>query len=201
MPTRPVLRHGDIFATQGTGPVIWLSRKLTRPSTDRGHFGLIADYAPWERNGRGDYVILESLSGWGVVVGRLSQYAHTEIEIYRPRLNLPPADDEWLRRRACTEASRLGRSRYEYLFVFKLLLGALTLLLRGKLPPWRAAELPYVRNSRLACTEVVNEGWRGAGCPIVPPGVAPIPSAFREALDGGRISLIYKGIMEETDGR
>jgi hypothetical protein len=176
------LRHGDIGATKGKGLVGWLSRKLLWPASDRLHFFLIGDYVPWED----DYVIFTSTASKGITVGRLSWHPLEEVEIYRP-----PWPVARLGRRAVYELTRHGMDPYDYVLIVKLALGALRLLLTGKLPPWRPRDFKYGRDSRFLCTEAANEAWRAVGYPIVADGVCPLPAAFKEAEMAGKIRRIY----------
>ena len=178
----PELYPGDIAACRGKGPLLWLSQHLIKPKTDRVHFFVIGDFIPWDN----DYVILESISK-GITVGRLSFYRPQDLEIYRVNI------ENWqeLGRKASTELTRYGRARYDFLLFLELGLGALTLLLRGKLPPWKPEQFPYGRNAKFICTEAANKGWREIGHPIVPKGVVPIPSAFIQALHEERIQKIF----------
>jgi len=183
----PRLLPGDIAGVKGRGLLLWASQRLVKPKTDRLHFFVIGDYLPWDD----DYVILEST--WkGITVGRLSFYKHEELEIYR--VNLDPrlrGLHMELRRRAAAELSRVGRAHYDYILIIQLLLGALVLLLKGKLPPWQSGEFPYGRDKSYICTEAAAESWRAVGHPIIPKGVVPTPAAFRQALMDNRMRIIF----------
>jgi len=187
----PILYLADIGATRGSGPLLWLSQHLIEPKTDRIHFFIIGDYLPWDN----DYVILESI-GKGIAVGRLSFYKPEDVEIYRVvldhdrRLGMLRSE---LRKRAAAELTRVGRARYDYILIVQLAFGALTLLLRGKLPPWRPEQFPYGRDKKYICTEGAAEAWRAVGHPIIPPGVVPLPAGFAQALQEGRIRKIFPG--------
>ncbi|MBA7704024.1 hypothetical protein ES703_112822 [subsurface metagenome] len=176
----PRLFPADIGATRGKGLLLWVSKNLIEPKTDRVHFFLIGDYLPWDD----DYVILESI-GKGIAVGRLSFYKPEEVEIYRVNIGTDP---RWrdlqrqLRRRAAAELTRVGRARYDYILYLQLIAGALYLLLRGKLPPWRAKDFPYGRNKDYICTEAANAAWRAVGHPIIKPGEVPLPAGYKQAL-------------------
>ena len=185
----PRLFPADIGATRGKGPLLWFSKNLIEPKTDRVHFFLIGDYLPWDN----DYVILESI-GKGIAVGRLSFYDPEEVEIYRvnlsPDARLRRVNDE-LRKRVAAEMTRVGRARYDYILIIQIALGALYLLLRGNLPPWKPEQFPYGRNRAYICTEAANFGWRAVSHPIIPPGVVPLPAGYKQALIERRIRKIF----------
>ncbi len=185
----PRLFPADIGATRGKGPLLWFSQHLLEPKTDRIHFFIIGDYLPWDD----DYVILESI-GKGIAVGRLSFYKPEDVEIYRVNLGhgpLVPKLAHELRRRVAAELTRVGRARYDYILYIQLILGALSLLLRGKLPPWKPEQVPYGRNKAYICTEAARYGWRAVGHPIFPEGVAPTPSAFKQALIEKKMRMVF----------
>ena len=193
----PILYPADIGATRGSGPLLWLSQHLIEPKTDRIHFFIIGDYLPWDD----DYVILESI-GKGIAVGRLSFYKPEDVEIYRVVLSETPEqrlgnrkveEIHEVRKRAAAELTRVGRARYDYILIAQVVLGALTLLLRGKLPPWRPEQFPYGRDQKYICTEVASEAWRAVGHHIIPPGVVPLPAGFAQALQEGLINKIFHG--------
>ena len=185
----PRLFPADIGATRGKGPLLWFSQSLIEPKTDRVHFFLISNYLPWDD----DYIILESI-GKGIAVGRLSFYKPEDVEIYRVNIGTDPRMGELrkqLRRRAAAELTKVGRARYDFILILEIALGALTLLLRGKLPPWRAKDFPYGRDRKFICTEAANFGWRAVGHPIIKPGVVPLPAGYKQALIEHRIRKIF----------
>jgi len=191
----PILYPADIGATRGSGPLLWFSQHLLEPKTDRIHFFVIGEYLSWDD----DYVILESI-GKGIAVGRLSFYRPEDVEVYRVVLGQTPEQrlgklgtEEFyeVRKRAAAELTRVGRARYDYILYAQLVLGAITLLFRGNLPPWKPEQIPYGRNKAYICTEAVRYGWRAVGHPIFPDDVAPTPSAFKQALQEGRIRKIF----------
>jgi len=187
--TYPRLYRADICATRGRGPLLWFSQHLLEPKTDRVHFFIIGDYLPWDD----DYVILESI-GKGIAVGRLSFYKPEDIEIYRVNIGKDPRLSEvnkLLRRQVVGELSKVGRARYDYILYLQLIVGAISLLLRGKLPPWTPEQIPYGRNKAYICTEAARYGWRARGHPIFPEGMAPTPSAFKQALIDGKMRRIF----------
>ena len=181
----PELRPGDIFAVKGEGFLAWLNRKLIQPETDRYHFGLIGDYVPWED----DYVILESI-GKGIAVGRISFYKNKDVKIYR--INEPDDLVDYYGKHATTEVSRLGRGKYDYFLYVKITLGVLKVWLR-QLSFWQRPttiefwEIPYATNSSFVCTEAAAEGYKRAGYMLLLPNECPVPSAFQEQFELGRI--------------
>lgn len=181
----PRLLPGDIGATRGKGIGLWACQHLITPATDRFHFFIIGDYLSWDD----DYVILESI-GKGISVGRLSFYHPEDLEIYRVNL-VQPRDEIQIRKRAAAELTRVGRASYDWILIAEITLGALTLLLRGKLPPWEPGQFPYGRDRRFVCTEAANEAWRGVSKPIIPAGVAPLPAGFKQALNAGKLQKIF----------
>lgn len=185
----PRLFPADIGAVKGEGPLRWFSENLIEPKTDRVHFFLIGDYLPWDD----DYVILESI-GKGIAVGRLSFYRPEDVEIYRVNLSRDPRMKKLnmeLRRRVAAEMTRVGRARYDYILIIQIGVGALQLLVTGKLPPWKPEDFPYGRNRAYICTEAANYGWRVVGHSIIKPGVVPLPAGFKQALLENRISKIF----------
>lgn len=185
----PRLLPGDIGGVKGKGCLLWLSQHLIKPKTDRVHFFIIGDYLPWDD----DYVILESI-GKGIAVGRLSFYGPEELRIYRVNLSNDPrlrVFNTLLRRQAAAELSRVGRARYDYILFIQLFFGALTLLARGKLPPWRSGDFPYGRDRKYICTEAAAEAWRAVGRPLIPERTVPTPAAFRQALMDNKMRIIF----------
>lgn len=185
----PQLLPGDIFGVKGKGILRWFCEHFLEPTTDRVHFGIIGDYLIWDD----DYIILESI-GKGIAVGRLSFYKRSEIEIYRVDLSKKPEwkkDEVLLRRRAAAELSRVGRARYDYILCAQLALGAIGLLIKGYLPPWKSEEFPYGRNRSYICTEAAVAAWYGIGIEIVNKNAVPTPASIKEADVNGIIYRVY----------
>lgn len=179
-----MLESGDIFAVKGRGITGWFARTLTAPETDRFHFGLV-----WEKVDD-DYLILESISK-GIAVGRLSFYEGKDVKFYRADC---PAE---LSAQAPIELTRWGRSRYDWLLIPKLIIQGFWLILKhlvteGRFRRIRAEELSpiYTWDSRLLCTEAAWCGYNAVGVNIIPYGVPPMPSSFREAELQGRIKEV-----------
>ena len=197
----PILYPADIGAIRGSGPLRWFSQHLIEPKTDRIHFFIIGDYLPWDN----DYVILESI-GKGIAVGRLSFYKPEDVEIYRVVLGQTPNQRlgklrTELHKMAAAELTRVGRARYDYILIAQIALGAISLLLRGKLPPWRPEQFPYGRDQKYICTEAANFCWRAVGHPIIPPGVVPLPAGFAQALQEGMIRKIFPRRESALEGQ
>lgn len=174
---------GDIFATKGSGILGWLSRHLIEPETDRFHFGIIWRYLP-----QNDFLILESISK-GLALGKLSWYKDKSIEFYRVNC------DEDLRFVAPDGLIDWGRARYDYWLFAKILFGSFVALAKilwreHRLRKLRAEDFPYGKNSSLICTEAVDVAYASVGVNIIPEGVIPIPSAFRQAVSEDRLERI-----------
>jgi len=178
----PALAPGDIGAIRGRGLGLWACQNLIKPKTDRFHFFLVGGSIPWDN----DYVILESI-GKGIAVGRLSFYKWQDVEIYR----VVHEDWEELGERAAAALTLHGRARYDYILILEIALGALSLLLRGKLPPWEPKQFPYGRDKAFICTEAARLGWLTIGHPILMGGVVPVPATYMLALQEGRIKRIF----------
>ena len=174
-------RHGDIVGIADS-PLRHIARRVFKPHTDLYHWCLVCGYVEHED----DYIILESIAR-GICVGRLSWYQGREYRVFRVTMG----QDRRLGRRVCQELTRFGRARYDWLFLAVLPFDCLRCWLRqlfteGRFRAIQAAELKHWENERLTCTEAAN-AWRYVGYPIVPPGVKPMPSAFIEAVNVGRL--------------
>lgn len=176
------LKPGDIFAIKGSGVIGWLAIRLTQPRTDRFHFGII-----WRRF-NDDFLVLESISK-GLALGKLSWYESKDIEFYRVkcaedlRLDAPDGLIDW------------GRAWYDYFLIVKIFLGGLIAWLKilwkeHRLRKLRAEDIPYCRNSALICTEAVDVAYDSVGVNIIPEGIIPLPSAFKQAEIEGRLEKI-----------
>jgi len=177
------LEPGDIFATRGRGITGWVSRKLMSPQTSRFHFGIL-----WKHLGEDDFLILESISK-GLAIGKLSWYEDQDVEFYRVEC------DEDLRHAAPDGLIDWGRSRYDCWLIVKILFGAVVAFARilwkeHKVRKPRAEDLPYGVNLALICTEAVDVAYDSVGVAIIPPGVIPIPSAFKAAQLEGRLTRL-----------
>lgn len=170
------LESGDIFAVKGEELLAKLASKLTRPYTDRFHFGLI-----WRKIGD-DYLILESI-GKGIAVGRLSFYDGQDVKIYRVDC---PAH---LRHQAPDELTKWGRSKYDYLLILKIVIQGFWVIFKNLckgegIHPIRAEDLTWSHDAALVCTEAVDIAYLSIGVSLTG-GIIPLPSAFKQAeLDG-----------------
>ncbi len=191
----PHLKQGYMFSTKGRGIAGWLSRNLILPRSPRHHFGLVCDFVDWERDGKGDYIVRESIGSKGVAEGRLfADYIDRgyDIEVYEV-----VGATELEGRMACTELSSMGRRKYDYALWLKIALGVITCWLRqirrlelpGAVWFW---EIPYTRDVPLICTEAAAEGWRRAGKPIIPEGVCPLPASFEQARREEVLNVVAK---------
>ncbi len=173
------LEPGDIGATKSNNLLAWLQVALLKPETDRFHHFLI-----WKPFGD-EYLILESISK-GLAVGKLGWYQGKDIKFYR--VNCP----EELRFATPDSLIDWGRSRYDYWLILKIFFGAVVAWARilwkeHKVRKLRAEDLPYGVNSALICTEAVDVAYDAVGVNLIPPGVVPIPSAFKAAELEGRL--------------
>jgi hypothetical protein len=184
--SKNVLQSGDLFAVVNKGLIGRFARRFMAPFTDRFHYGLI-----WDKTPDGDYLILESISK-GIAVGRLSFYKGEDIKFYR--VNCPG----WKRRLVPLAVTRYGRSQYDYILVFKIMIQGFWLLLKQlflegrfrRIFPW---ELSWCRDNRFICTEVPDAGYDLVGEPILPDAMAPVPAAYRWAeLEGKIVEVKYK---------
>lgn len=171
------LESGDIGQVKGERLLSKLASKLTEPYTDRFHFFLI-----WKKIGD-DYLILESI-GKGIAVGRLSFYEGQDVKIYR--VNCPAT----LRHQAPNELTKYGRSKYDYFLIVKIITQGLWTIFRNfcegeGIHPIRAEDLTWVWDDAFVCTEAVAQAYNMVGVNIIPYGVCPMPSAFKQAeLEG-----------------
>lgn len=176
------LEPGDIFATKGKGITGWAVRNLITPPTDRFHFGVV-----WRQMGN-DYITLESVSK-GIAVGLLSWYDPADLELYRVDCF------KYLRTFAPDHLVIWGRSRYDYLLILKIAFGGLLAFLKvlikeKRVRRLRAEDFHYGENSSLICTEAVDIAYDAVGVNLIPEGVIPLPSAFRQAEKEGRMHRI-----------
>lgn len=179
---RVVYCPGDIVGVEGKGFLQSLSFKMIEPHTKLYHFFLVGDYVPEED----DYEILESI-GKGVAIGRLSWYSDQVFDVFR----INNAFAEQIGRRAYYAASKFGRRRYDYLVYVKFIGDWLKFIIRNRrLGPLSTKDFSYARNSNLICTELVFESYLLVGVRLVEEGEVPIPAAYINAYNDGRLVLI-----------
>ena len=174
------LKPGDIFATKGTGIAGWFSRNLMLPKTDRFHYGIIWKYLD------NDFLILESLGTKGLSIGKLSWRQDEDLKYYRVKC---PED---LRFAAPDGLIDWGRSKYDYWLIVKVTFGAIVAWIKILFTEWkvrrlRAEDLPFAHNDSLICSEAVDVAYATVGVNIIPLGVIPLPSAFKQAEIDDRI--------------
>jgi len=182
-----VYQVGDPFGAQLNRlvfkPLAIANERIFYPHTKLFHWGLIYDYVKAED----DYVVIESLvDKRGITIGRLSDY--DDYKVFRP--NIP--NTRHLGKIACQKITRFSDSPYDHCFIASLpfqCVGVWTkqLFTEGQCHAITAGELPYCRNRVFVCTEAVNFAWAMVGFRIVSRGVKPIPSAFIEAVEEGRL--------------
>ena len=178
------LQTGDIAGVKGRGFLPKLQTNFILPETDRFHFFLVGDYV------KDDFVILESI-GKGVAVGRLSWYKNNDVKFYR--VNSP--NSKKLGKQATEQATKWGRSRYDYrvyIWIFwqalKLFWGQITE--EHSLRRIYITEFPQLPNDkRLLCTELVKEGYRGI-FPILTTIMPAFPSAYEWSYQNDFINLV-----------
>lgn len=169
------------------------------PRTDRFHFGLIGFHYPEPFN---DYLVAESINSGvfakGVCHGWLGKYKGEDVEIYEI------ADPEWvlLGEDVFLHTYNFQTVAYDQLLIPALALSAIEcfayqLISERRLRRIRAEELCYARNKKFLCTEMANESWWTFGYPLIRPGIAPTPSAFKQVELAGKIKRVYKGDLTD----
>ncbi len=147
-----------------------------------------------------DYEFIESihigLFGKGIRHGYLfAEYEGVDVEIYTVS-SVDPATAK----RAPLELMRFGKSPYDFFLIISVLVQAPWVIMRNlikerRFRKLRAQDFRYKPNTSFLCTEVYWHAYHLVGVDIVPTGVLPFPSAYKEALDKGVIKLYYKGIL------
>ncbi len=178
----PALFPGDIVVSSGRGWLSWLLRMALKSPCS--HTFLIMRWEP----SIGEYSIIESI-GKGVTIGLLSFYRNQRIAVLRPEI---PAAAGHL---VVASAIRLGRARYDYRLIPRIALTLLLSRLRQLLPEsWKEfldwIRVPYWKNNRFICSELVVEAYARAGFHILPPGHIPLPSHI---ADSDRLQTIFQG--------
>jgi len=181
MTVMEMLEPGDIGAVKKTGILVWLSQRLLTPWTDRFHHFIL-----WKRLGEDDFIILESIAK-GLAIGKLSWYKDKDVKFYR--VDCP----EDLRHAAPDGLIDWGRSHYDYLLVAKILGGMLVawakiLWKEHRIRKLRAEDLPYGTNDALICTEGPDVAYDSVAVNVIPLGVIPIHTTFKQAELDGRMA-------------
>jgi hypothetical protein len=187
---------GACVATKKKGIPGWFLENFFSPRTDRVHHVIIRGYVPEI----GDYEFIESihigLFGKGIRHGYLFQeYEGIDVEVY----TVSSIDSETAKR-APLELIRFGKSPYDFFLIISVLAQIPWIILRNlikerRLRRLRAKDFHYRPDTSFLCTEVYWHAYHLVGVDIVPSGVLPFPSAYREALDEGIIELCYKGTL------
>ena len=187
---------GACVATKKKGATGWFLEKLFTPSTDRVHHVLIRSYVPEVD----DYEFIESihivLFGKGIRHGYLfEEYEGLDVEVYTVA-----AIDQATAKRAPLELIRFGKSPYDFFLILSIMAQIPCIIVRNlikerRFRKLRAKDFRYKADTSFLCTEVYWHAYHLVGVDIVPTGVLPFPSAYREALNKGVIRLYYKGIL------
>jgi hypothetical protein len=187
---------GACIATKKKGISGWFLEHFFTPSTDRVHHFIIRDYIP----DFDDYEFIESIHigvfGKGITHGYLfKEYEGKDVEIY-----VVNGIASELARKAPLELIRYGKSPYDFFLIVNVLLQIPWVLLRTlikerRFRKFRANDFRYKSDSAFLCTEVYWHAYNLVGVNVIPPGVLPFPSAYKEALDNGVMKLYFKGIL------
>lgn len=187
---------GACVATKKKGVTGWFLEKIFSPRTDRVHHVLIRGYVPEVD----DYEFIESirigLFGKGIRHGYLfEEYEGIDVEIYTVN-----AIDPATAKMAPLELIRFGKSPYDFFLIISVMVQIPWIIMRNllkerRLRKLRAEDFSYKVDTSFLCTEVYWHAYHLVGVDIVPMGVLPFPSAYKEALDKGVIRLYYKGIL------
>lgn len=174
---RVIYEPGDIVGVWGSGITGWANTKFIVPTTPMFHFLLIGDYIP----SSDDYVTLESVNK-GVTVGRLSWYKTRNYNVYRlNRFNFHAYGED-----AFNKASKFGRHGYDW----PLAAGLVLTFIRHGFRPLYVDEIPYKRDNKFLCTELVFEAYRLAGVILRDPNHAPLPAEIVLSEGHGEIYKI-----------
>ena len=189
---------GACVATKKKGISGWFLERFFNPRTDRVHHILIRDHI----HEVDDYEFIESIHigmfGKGIRHGYLfEEYEGKDAEIYIVNGVTPE-----LARKAPLELIRYGKSPYDFALIFKVLVQIPWVIIRNlirehRFRKFRAEDFHYKADAAFLCTEVYWHAYNLVGVNIVPPGVLPFPSAYKEALNNGVIRLYFKGILRK----
>ncbi len=189
---------GACVATKGKGINGWLQEHFFNPRTDRVHHILIRGFVKEVD----DYEFIESIRigilGKGIRHGYLfEEHGGKDVEIY----TVNTIDPE-LARRAPLEIIRYGKSTYDFFLIMSVFAQAPWVILRNwikerRFRRFRASDFRYKPDTSFLCTEVYWHAYHLVGVDIIPLGVLPFPSAYKEALNNGVIKLYFKGILRK----
>ncbi len=195
----PFIWPSDIFAIKGAGLLGWTAKNLTiTPSghhSDRVHFGVIGHPVFDDGGYFVDYETRESL-GKGPTNSRFFlYYLGKDVEIYRtPGITKEQAME------AVLSTSLIGRASYGYIDFMLMMADAGRLMLHGEFPPYIAQQLKYSANDAYICTEEAAYTRRAINKPVEPPGqenIWDIPTVYLQALEEGRLEMVYKGDLKD----
>ena len=167
----------------------WFQMKLLTPATDRVHFFLVGEVV----NIDNDWVIYEFPTMRSMKVGRVSQYKGRHIEVHRPR-----PDSRYYGERAVQNASKYGRSIYEYRMFFWWTWDAFRYWFHygpGRIPWWAFRDPPGTK--MMMCSELVcrcYEPWVG----LAQGGIAATPSALKHYFGVCQIEPVFEGAYSTT---
>ena len=160
------------------------------PCTDLFHAFVIYEYLPDED----DYVIIESRAGFGFRITRLSKYD----QYMMFRISDPEIASQGYE--AVRLVTQIGESRYDLPLVFSILRQVLSItiggLFHGRWPhKINAKELKYTPDDRYICTETASETWKTVNYYIVPKGTIPLPSAYQEVINNGKLLELERELV------
>ena len=193
-----IFKPGYIFGCKQNGGLGAIASRIFSPKTDRYHFGIIGEYNELFN----DYSIVESMA-YGLVMkgvchGWLSNYIGKDLEIYK----VTEKNYESLGDYVYWNTLNFQNVTYDVGLFFKLPFGLLKCYINQIIHEHsfrriEVEELPYIRDKKLVCTEMANEAWWTFNYPIITPGVAAIPAAYKRAEQIGKIERVYKGNLTD----
>ena len=180
----------DIGFTVAGRNVQSIMNRVFTPQTDLFHAFVIREYLPDED----DYEILESRAGFGFRITRLSKY-----DMY---MMFRVADPEIASQgyEAVRLVTQIGESRYDLPLVINIFGQVLSIttssLIHGHWPhKINAHQLRYTPDDRYLCTETASETWKAVNHDIIPHGVIPLPSAYQEAINNGKLLELERELV------
>jgi hypothetical protein len=133
--------------------------------TDRWHHFLITVVLD------GDCEIIEETPD-GVRSGRLSFYNDQDLKVWR----IP---DVQVAKAVAAAGSRYGRSGYDYILFADLLAQATDYWWRNGMKPVPYTQFKETEGKQMVCTGLVKRCCLDSRWPLVPPDLAPTPSALQ----------------------